>query len=44
MKNSSPPQLFVLAACGLLQTPLALADNGYSGFDVSDLIWMPKTT
>lgn len=38
MKKFLATAAFVLAACGLLQTPLALADNGYSHFDVSEIL------
>ena len=38
MKKFLATAAFVLAACRLLQTPLALAENGYSGFDVSEIL------
>ena len=38
MKKILAAAAFVLAACGILQTPLALADNGYSHFDVSEIL------
>ena len=38
MKKFLATAAFVLAACGLLQTPLALAESGYSHFDVSEIL------
>lgn len=38
MKKIFLTLLVILAAFGLSQSPLALADNGYSGFDVSEIL------
>lgn len=38
MKKFLATAAFVLAACGMLQTPLALADNGYSHFTVEEIL------
>lgn len=38
MKKFLATAAFVLAACGILQTPLALADNGYSRFQVDEIL------
>lgn len=38
MKKFLATAAFILATCGILQTPLALADNGYSRFDVSEIL------
>lgn len=38
MKKILASVTFILATCGLLNSPLALADNGYSGFDVSEIL------
>ncbi|MEK9159411.1 MAG: hypothetical protein AAB383_01640 [Patescibacteria group bacterium] len=38
MKKNLASLAFILTTCGLLHSPLALADNGYSGFDVSEIL------
>ncbi|MFA6024293.1 MAG: hypothetical protein WC777_03710 [Candidatus Gracilibacteria bacterium] len=38
MKKIIASFVLFLASCGLLASPLALADNGYSGFDVKEIL------